>query len=80
MPLAYNSRGFAHRRRGENDQQAIADLSEAIRLDPGLALAFKNRGDAFFQKDNSSGDGRLRRGHPPQSKIRRSLLQPGAYL
>ena len=47
----YNNRAVAYRARGDNDR-AIADLNEAIRLDPKLAMAFNNRGNAY----NAKGD------------------------
>ncbi|MGH6754466.1 MAG: tetratricopeptide repeat protein, partial [Bradyrhizobium sp.] len=47
----YNNRAVAHRNKGDNDR-AIADLNEAIRLDPKLAMAFNNRGAAY----NEQGD------------------------
>ncbi|MBR1246084.1 tetratricopeptide repeat protein [Bradyrhizobium sp. AUGA SZCCT0169] len=47
----YNNRAVAYRARGDN-HRAIADLNEAIRLDPKLAMAFNNRGAAY----NEQGD------------------------
>jgi tetratricopeptide (TPR) repeat protein len=41
----YNNRAAAYRAKGDNDR-ALADLNEAIRLDPKLAMAFNNRGAA----------------------------------
>jgi len=46
---AYYDRGLALRRGGDTDR-AIADLSEAVRLNPQLAAAFNERGYAFGQK------------------------------
>ncbi len=46
---AYNSRASARRLRGELDI-AIADFSEAIRLDPKFAAAFSNRGAVWRAK------------------------------
>jgi len=46
---AYNNRGFAWRGKGEYDK-AIADYTEAIKLDPGYALAYGNRGFAWNEK------------------------------
>jgi len=47
----YNNRAAAYHEQGDLDR-AIADLSEAIRLDPKLAMAFNNRGAAY----NEQGD------------------------
>ena len=45
------SRGFAYGREGDYDK-AIADYSEAIRLDPKLACAYYNRADAYVTEDD----------------------------
>src|ERR1700686_25236 len=47
----YSNRAAAYHEQGDNDR-AIADLNEAIRLDPKLAMAFNNRGAAY----NEQGD------------------------
>ena len=47
--MAYNNRGLAYYNKGENDK-AIADYTEAIRLDPKLAIAYNNRGLAYGNK------------------------------
>jgi tetratricopeptide (TPR) repeat protein len=47
----YSNRAAAYHDQGDNDR-AIADLNEAIRLDPKLAMAFNNRGAAY----NEQGD------------------------
>ncbi len=53
---AYNNRGRAYYDKGEPDQ-AIKDYSEAIRLKPDHALAYKYRGDAYKkQGDNAKAD------------------------
>src|SRR5689334_10179029 len=46
-----NNRGAAYRAKGDNER-AVADLNEAIRLDPKLAMAYNNRG-AYY---NEQGD------------------------
>jgi tetratricopeptide (TPR) repeat protein len=46
---AYISRGIAHYNKGENEP-AIADFSEAIKLDPSDAKAYANRGTAYERK------------------------------
>ena len=77
---AYNNRGAGYHEQGDNDR-AIADYNEAIRLDPKDALAYDNRGNA------SAAQGRLRprhrrlqRGDPARSQGRVGLQQPGHRL
>ncbi len=55
---AYNRRGFAHRIRGDLDG-AIADYTEAIRLNSKYAKAYNNRGVAYRKKgdvENANAD------------------------
>ena len=47
----YSNRAAAYHDKGDLDR-AVADLNEAIRLDPKLAMAFNNRGAAY----NEQGD------------------------
>ena len=47
--VAYNIRGVAYRDKGDMDR-AIADFSEAIRLNPLLARAYHDRGVAYRAK------------------------------
>src|SRR6266481_5067290 len=47
--IAHHQRGLAYRSKGNFDR-AIADFSEAIRLDPKLAAAYNNRGNAYKNK------------------------------
>jgi tetratricopeptide (TPR) repeat protein len=47
--IAYNNRGFVWHDKGDLDR-AIADYSEAIRLDPKQANAYRNRGNALREK------------------------------
>ena len=54
--LGYTSRGCAWESKKEYDK-AIADCNEAIRLDPRDAVAYQNRGHAWFE------EGRARQGH-----------------
>ena len=49
MPQAYSNRGLAYYEKGDLDR-AIADYSEAIRLDPKYAYAYNNRGNAYYDK------------------------------
>ena len=46
---AYYSRGFAYREKGDFDK-AIADHTEAIRLNPKYASAYHNRGTTYSKK------------------------------
>ncbi|MDR1252107.1 MAG: tetratricopeptide repeat protein [Treponema sp.] len=46
---AYNDSGNAYYDKGDYDR-AIADYTQAIRLDPNFAEAYFNRGDAFDEK------------------------------
>jgi lipoprotein NlpI len=50
IPWAYTARGYRWQTMGELDK-AIADLDEAIRLNPDFALAHINRGTAWLAKD-----------------------------
>ena len=45
----HNDRGNEYQARGENDR-AIAEFDEAIRLSPGLADLYANRGNAHAGK------------------------------
>jgi tetratricopeptide (TPR) repeat protein len=45
----HNNRGKAYNQKGEYDR-AIKDLSQAIQLDPTLAVAYSNRGNAYSSK------------------------------
>jgi lipoprotein NlpI len=49
LAMLYYDRGVAWHAKGDNDL-AIADYSEAIRLDPKLASAYNNRGVAWHAK------------------------------
>src|SRR5229473_2079324 len=49
LAIVFNNRGNAHYGKGEYDR-AVADYSEAIRLDPKYAAAYNARGNAFFSK------------------------------
>src|ERR1700710_1323714 len=47
----YNNRGVAYRSKEDNDH-AIADYSEAIRIDPKSAIAYRNRGVTYSKKSD----------------------------
>src|ERR1700754_3452272 len=51
LAIVFYSRGVAHHWKGDDDK-AIADLSEAIRLNPWFADAWRWRGQAWFGKDD----------------------------
>src|ERR1700730_16138315 len=48
----YTNRAAAYHEQGDNNR-AIADLNEAIRIDPKFAMAFSNRGNAYNDKGDS---------------------------
>ena len=73
---AYYNRGWPTADKGEHDK-AIADYTEAIRLDPKYAMAYCNRGIAYGKGRARQGDRRLHRGHPAGPEICRGVLQPG---
>jgi len=54
VKLAFLNRGIAYGRKREY-QRAIADFSEAIRVDSQFAAAFCNRGRAKQAKGDRSG-------------------------
>ncbi len=65
-------------KKGEYDK-AIADFTEAIRLDPKDARAYYNRGVAWTGEGGiRQGDRRLHRGHPARSQGCLRLRQPRA--
>jgi tetratricopeptide (TPR) repeat protein len=52
LSTAFNNRGNAYYDKKDYDR-AIADYSEALRLDPGFALAFYNRSCAYRDKGDN---------------------------
>ena len=61
--------------------QAIADYTEAIQLDPKYAAAYSWRGNAYYaQGDLRPSHRRLHRSHPTRPEICRSLLLAGKRL
>ena len=52
MFRAYNNRGNAYRRKGDNDR-AIADYDKAIELNPDYTRAYNNRGNAYRRKGDN---------------------------
>ncbi len=51
LAAAFTIRGRAYRASGNYDR-AIADYTEAIRIEPNYALAFYSRGIAYFNKND----------------------------
>ena len=49
LAVLFNNRGVAYEAKGDHER-AIADCSEAIRLNPTDAMAFVNRGGAYENK------------------------------
>ena len=49
IPIAFYGRGIAYGRKGQTDR-AIADYTQAIKLDPKYAGAYNNRGIAYRRK------------------------------
>ena len=49
LAAAFTNRGLAYKRKGQWDR-AIADYSEALRLQPDDAQVFNNRGNAYYYK------------------------------
>jgi tetratricopeptide (TPR) repeat protein len=47
---AYINRGIAYKMMGDHDQ-AIANFSKALEINPRLAAAYVNRGRAYRSKD-----------------------------
>jgi lipoprotein NlpI len=54
LAAAYNNRGIAYGAKGDQDR-AIQDYNEAIRLNPNDAVAYNNRGNAY-RRDKGDSD------------------------
>lgn len=52
LAFEYNARGFHYAGKSDYDR-AIADYTEAIRLDPKYVLSYNNRGNAYLDKGDS---------------------------
>ena len=63
-----------------NRDKAIADLTEAIRLDPECAEAYRGRGVPMRGKAMGTGLFRFQRGHPAQPEICMGLQRSGPCL
>jgi tetratricopeptide (TPR) repeat protein len=50
--MVHYHRGLAHRLLGQHDQ-AIEDYTRALKLDPRLALAYRNRSLAYAAKGDT---------------------------
>ena len=78
-PLARNNRALVFVRQGKLDA-AIADYSEAIRLDPRFRLAYSNRGHAYEasgQYQQALADYRMARPRASRSRHRRKPARQG---
>jgi tetratricopeptide (TPR) repeat protein len=53
MAVALYKRGGAYYYKGDNNR-AISDYNEAIRLDPNHSRAFTNRGNAYYEKGDNN--------------------------
>ena len=74
--MAYNNRGVAWHAKKEYDK-AIADYTEAIRLDPKDARGLQQPRARLARKEGvRQGDRRLHRGDPARPQGRRRLQQP----
>ena len=49
LSIAFNNRGNGYRAKGDNDK-AIADYTQAIRLDPKYSYPYNGRGNAYQDK------------------------------
>ena len=71
---AFLERGVAYGKKGQYDG-AMADFQEALRLKPDYALAFMNRGTAYFQAPVRPCPRRPRCSNPPRSPQCRRVQQ-----
>jgi tetratricopeptide (TPR) repeat protein len=51
--VEYNNRGLEYDENKGDYDRAIADYNQAIRLDPNYAVAYFNRGNAYFRKGDN---------------------------
>ena len=76
---AFNNRGTIYKEKGDLDR-AIADFSEAIRLDPKFAAAYFNRGNAYDDKgDDAKALADLDHGDPARSEITPRPIRSAAW-
>ena len=76
MAMAYCNRGFALTEKRELDR-ALADLEEAIKLDPTYPCSFSNRGRVFaFKGDLDRAMADYEHRDQARSEFRRRLQQP----
>ena len=72
LSLLYTNRGAEYGAKGDNDR-AMADHDQAIRLDPKNAFAFNNRGIVKLKKgDKEGGDADIARARQLQPGIGQS--------
>src|SRR5439155_1493870 len=53
LAAVFNNRGLAYKAKGDNDR-AIQDYDQAIRLNPSFAEAFSNRGIVYAAKGDNT--------------------------
>jgi tetratricopeptide (TPR) repeat protein len=51
LALVFNNRANGYLKKGDDDR-AVADYDQALKLDPNYALAYNNRGNVYFRKKN----------------------------
>jgi Tetratricopeptide repeat len=77
--VAYSNRGNAHKRQGDIDR-AIADFSEAIRLDPTFAEAFANRGLLKLKRGDANANDDIANAKTIKPALTPELTRPQALI
>jgi len=79
LAIAFNKRGIAFYRKRRYDQ-AIADYSEAIRLNPHHANAFNNRGLAYKKTAGTTAPSRITARRSGSTRAMPVLSTTGAWF